>query len=509
MNKHILIILTSILTSFYCAGQEFEYCLAQVQDTDKFVKFDKIKMVRFTVNSKGDTIAEKKGYPVKLVYVEDSTMILHLYKGKRYTGKAIFLTKIKNKKGEFSLVHPEGIYKAICEYQNGFRTSWAIYFPNGQLKERQVRIYKTTPHLKLRIELDERYDYKGNLLEKRIEQPGISYSDKVHQPLNPTNQPQLLSGDKVVLLDSTLWYSRTISSTSKSYFYDFDSLNLMFNNYDNEGFIIKYEYNKSDDLRSFFSGYFRPYFKEYIYPTRPSGLPPHRSQTESVPTDMNVRLHLIFYDNGFIKEIGQYCDSLREGKWCYYLEDGTLEKIESYSKGVPCYILYDKNGYVYFSVSIDPNTGKILEYFNANLPDYENKPYMISYREIYDTTGNILDTIKHHFAQLEKPNSGSRKIDENVTKAYLSRYTKLYYDNGQIKECGFYNIAREKTGIWIDFSITGDTVVIQDYSNGVPVGIYAEYINGKNLTYTDTEGLTPLRIIKTGYFRFFTRKIYQ
>ena len=75
-------------------------CLAQAQDTDKFVKFEKVKMVRFIVNSKGDTIAEKKGYPIKLVYVEDSTMILHLYKGKRYTGKAIFLTKIKNKKGE-------------------------------------------------------------------------------------------------------------------------------------------------------------------------------------------------------------------------------------------------------------------------------------------------------------------------------------------------------------------------------------------------------------------------
>lgn len=487
------------------------YCLAQVQDTDKFVKFDKIKMVRFTVNSKGDTIAEKKGYPVKLVYVEDSTMILHLYKGKRYTGKAIFLTKIKNKKGEFSLVHPEGTYKAICEYQNGFRTSWAIYFPNGQLKERNVRIYKTTKQLKLVIELDERYDYKGNLLEKRIEQPGISYSDKVHQPLNPTNQPQLLSGDKVVLLDSTLWYSRTISSSSISYFYDFDSLKLgFFNQREYEGFLIYYEYNKSDDLRFFSSSYRRPYLKEYLYPARPNRSPRHKHLTESVPTDMNVRPHLIFYENGFIKEIGQYCDSLREGKWFYYLEDGTLDKIESYSKGVPCYILYDKNGYVYFSVWVNLKTGKMLEYFNANLPDYENKPYMISYREIYDTTGNILYIDKHHYAQRNKhPNSSERNIDENVTQTYLSRFTKLYYDNGQIKESGFYNIAEKKTGIWIDFSITGDTVVIQDYSNGVPVGIYSEYINGKNVTYTDTEGFTPMRIIKTGYFRFFTRKIYQ
>jgi len=64
-----------------------------------------------------------------------------------------------------------------------------------------------------------------------------------------------------------------------------------------------------------------------------------------------------------------------------------------------------------------------------------------------------------------------------LEKLINSFYRNEYYDGGRTKAIGFVTDREERTGIWIDFSPYGDTVVICDYYNGKPNGIYRKYIN--------------------------------
>ena len=43
-----------------------------------------------------------------------------------------------------------------------------------------------------------------------------------------------------------------------------------------------------------------------------------------------------------------------------------------------------------------------------------------------------------------------------------------------------------RAGIWIDFSITGDTVIIQDYYDNKNRGLYVRYVNDQKVSYENT-----------------------
>ncbi len=145
----------------------------------------------------------------------------------------------------------------------------------------------------------------------------------------------------------------------------------------------------------------------------------------------------IYYFNGlFINYVGKYKNGLKEGKWKkYYRNTKKLDNVINYKKGLQ----YGKFTYYYASGTIKKE-GKAYEERNpkgavVNKFDGEFKEYY--------STGVLLKIL--HFDKGEK-----------------TGLFEEYYNNGKIKQQGFYSNSL-KTSKWLYLGIAGDTVVENNY----------------------------------------------
>jgi len=183
-----------------------------------------------------------------------------------------------------------------------------------------------------------------------------------------------------------------------------------------------------------------------------------------------------FFEEGKLKDEGNYKNNLREGKWTFYFIDGKIQQVGSYKNGkeIGLWVRYYNSGKVY-----------IEENF------YNGKEDGL-YTE-YDSVGSIITT--GEYLEGEKEGEWTIKINdfsakgEFVTGLMDGRW-KYYYDDGKVMFEGDY-IQGNPEGKLKYYYEDGTLKEEQYYSSGIPDKLWKKYDLEGNvivaITYKDGE----------------------
>lgn len=163
---------------------------------------------------------------------------------------------------------------------------------------------------------------------------------------------------------------------------------------------------------------------------------------DEYPYSVNINTYETYYDNGMVKEIGKYIvkdnNSVKNGKWTSYNQDGSVTNITNYLDG-------KKNG----------------EYLV-----YNNDQQLI-------TKGNYLNDneagIWYHYYD-----NGILKSEGTYIEGIKHDYWKKYYLNGNLKSEGYYDYG-QKDGEWKTYYDNGKIKSAGLYEHGVKVGKWEKY----------------------------------
>jgi hypothetical protein len=122
--------------------------------------------------------------------------------------------------------------------------------------------------------------------------------------------------------------------------------------------------------------------------------------------------YISFYENGKIEAKGSYKNGIEEGIWYYYLEDGSLAELRE------CICTSRVNRNVYFTKNLEMDTTKINDYFSIqSIQDtiYFGEPYIISIKLYtpYFSDGMyivLVDDVSE-YCEIEKNNGFKKKIE--------------------------------------------------------------------------------------------------
>jgi len=433
-----------------------------------------LKVVYYVVNQVGDTV--QTDYTIKDLgdmvgfkfFGFDTIIPKSTYKGKPFTGTTVHLTLERSEREPL-----QGCYKHVKTYKDGILLFSETYYPNGQLKE----IVKGK-NKGILSEMTIKYDMNGRVVKHKCHQPGLYFTTERSQEKTEFNTMGAL-GFEMRLIDTTLGFKENfiVERRVRNENIKFDVIDYGNRNFQPIHFInyTKYEklvYQKYyDNTGRLYSSDFSINFYDYLKGGERSW---SNVRNDEFP-DSIFRLHIEFLDYGGIKTLGQYFLDLRHGIWNYYNDDGTLKDVELYESGRKHFSLHDENAFIFFHVLYNRATGEVLQYKNDWVP-HINQDSMFLY-----------DFNQHSFYRHEKNNYNSLRRwslthgifnnSEKLDKLFHSMYKIELYPDGRTKSIGFVTDKEERTGIWIDFSHDGDTVVICDYYYGKPNGIYRKYIN--------------------------------
>jgi uncharacterized protein len=184
-------------------------------------------------------------------------------------------------------------------------------------------------------------------------------------------------------------------------------------------------------------------------------------------SDGNV-ITLLEYRNGYLisKEKVNRCnyDSLKQGKWVTFYENGNLQTEGYYSAGI-------KNGY-FKEYSPDGNLLSITKYVNGEIQkDAAELTKLDIKREYYDD------------GQLKKLGSYKDDVPEGITREYAEDgkiTSSKIYKKGVIVGDGIVDASGLKQGPWKEYYDTGELKGVGKYFNGMKIGEWKFYYkNGK------------------------------
>lgn len=478
MNFINLSIATIFLLLVSCNPKN-KFAFSMDKKTEHLCKADSLKTVHnainpkllkseyFAINKTGDTIRvdykkSKDGQNHNFNIVGyDTVMPLVSYKGKPFTGKALIVNYYQD---DPKYLMP-GCYITIKSVYRGLPQFTDTYFPNGKLKSR-VKGFNMGVFSKYKAE----YDYEGNLLYYDCQQTGVYFGYKISQPKSKYKS-KTATGSVLLAIDSTQEYSANYVIERVI---GFDGIDFDENNKPRVGrslleriviqntFLGNGEFYRAD-LQSKFYDYLNehPRYFEYLV-------------TEHNP-DTVLRLHIEYLDYGGIKTLGQYFMNQKHGVWNYYHDDGSLKDVELYESGRKQYCLFDENAFVYFHALYDKETGEVLQYKNDWVP-HINRDSMF-FHDFNRYTYHRHERKRGGFWSFWSLNYNVDNSGRIINILLESYYRLVVHSDGRTKSIGFVTEREERTGIWIDFSHNGDTVVICDYYYGDPNGIYRKYIN--------------------------------
>ncbi|PHR70183.1 MAG: hypothetical protein COA67_08625 [Lutibacter sp.] len=146
----------------------------------------------------------------------------------------------------------------------------------------------------------------------------------------------------------------------------------------------------------------------------------------------------VYYENGKLAGIGKFSNGEMTGKYIEYFPDGKTYRINHYQNGKldGMSIAYYENGKTEETGSY--KNGKEIGYWNA-----------------YEETGELWRVLRY---------SGKEETLD-----------KVYFENGNIKEKGYYDQNGEATGQWEEYYENGNLKSIYHYQNGLVIQEYREY----------------------------------
>jgi antitoxin component YwqK of YwqJK toxin-antitoxin module len=440
-------------------------CQCQVAKERKELKANdpkKLTVEYYSVDTKGDTILLKnyeKNEKLRTKYQGHKIFRLVSKNGLPFSG-----ITLKGNYNNSDLISMPGCYKTISNIRNGEIILTEIYYPNGKLKSKSKGKYSG-----IFSDLYLLYDYNGVLLKRVVQQPGIFFSMEILQEkgkFNGTSQIGLITQ----LIDSAYTFNRTIviERTFALSGIDFSEINKpKVKNGQDEKLVIQNTANLNGE--TFNSRFICKFFDYQSIGQRKFNY----NHLEHDP-DTVFRLHVEYLEAGGIKTLGQYFMNARHGIWNYYHDDGTLKDVELYSEGRKQYSLHDDNALIYFHVLYDKANGEVLQYKNDWIPHF-TKDSLFLY-DFNQHSWHQHERKKFDILEFWEINYDIDRHKKFFRTYFRSRFKKENYDDGRAKSIGFVTDREERTGIWIDFSHDGDTVVICDYYYGKPNGIYRKYI---------------------------------
>jgi antitoxin component YwqK of YwqJK toxin-antitoxin module len=207
-----------------------------------------------------------------------------------------------------------------------------------------------------------------------------------------------------------------------------------------------------------------------------------------------------YYENGNLKQIGNYKFDNISGEWKYYRENGDLRSVGNYNdygslNGESRF--YHENGKLdaIGNYTTGKKTGKWRTYFNnGKLSSIGNYEY-----------GEITGEWKYY-----RENGDLRSVG-NYTNGKLNGESRFYHENGKLSDIGNYR-ADERIGLWKYYDKNG-TLVEENrfslsqkktttmYSRALPFQISSEIYFGMSLTnFRDKLG-TKVRLTDESSFR--------
>jgi hypothetical protein len=472
----VIVLMLSLTSCFTSRNNKSSF---QIKKEERYCKADSLKAVHnavdpkllkseyFAINRTGDTVRVdfKKNKQVQNhnfnIVGYDTLMPLVSYKGKPFTGKALFVNYYQDDPKYLM----SGCYITIKTVYRGLPEFTDTYFPNGKLKSR-VKGFNMGIFSKYKAE----YDYAGNLLYYDCQQVGVYFGYKIAQTRSKYKS-KIATGSVLLAIDSSQEFTANYVVEREI---GFDGVHFDDDNKPRVGssllerIVIQNTFLGNGafyraDLQCKFYDYLneQPRYFEYL--------------VNEYNPDTVLRLHIEYLDYGGIKTLGQYFMNQKHGIWNYYHDDGSLKDVELYESGRKQYILNDENAYIYFRALYDKESGEVKQYKNDWVP-HVNRDSMFFYnfnRYTYYRHMNNKGGFLSFWSLSYYVNQHSNHLDKLIE----SFYRKDFYSDGRAKAIGFVTDKEERTGIWIDFSHDGDTVVICDYYYGKPNGIYRKYIN--------------------------------
>lgn len=433
-----------------------------------------LKVEYFAVNTAGDTVMVKnyKKNDLSLVIAfsmlgYDTIIPLTAYKKKPFTGSTLFLL---NEDGPN--ISMPGCYKVISTYKDGLPLYKYTYYPNGALMSMVKGINRGMASI-LRLN----YDFNGVLLRRELHQPGI-YFIHAREQFSGKFNTETRMGHQTRLIDTTYAYEEFYKIERTIAYIDvgFENFMPVIRQQRAEDILVgkKYDEHGSHTFSSF-----RCQFFDYM---GQEGRKFNYNATLHDP-DTVFRLHIEYLDYGGIKTLGQYFMNQRHGIWNYYNDDGSLKDVELYSEGKKHYSLHDDNAFIYFHVLYDPNNGEVLQYKNDWVPDFN--PDSTFHFNFNEYVWHRHERKKGGYLEFWATIHSLDKLSPFFKEYFRSLHRKTFYSDGRAKAIGFVTDKEEKTGVWIEFSHCGDTVIIYDKYYGMDNGLYRKYIKGELIVKRD------------------------
>lgn len=441
-------------------------CQCQVAQERKELKATdpkKLTVEYYFVDAKGDTILlknYKKNEKLRTKYNGKKIFQLVSSKGRPFSG-----VTLKGNYNNSDLISMPGCYKTICNIKDGDILLTEIYYPNGKLKSKSKGKYSG-----IFSDLYLLYDYNGVLLKRVVQQPGIFFSMEILQEkgmFNGTSQRGLITQ----LIDSTYPFNKTIVIERTVDFSGVDFSEIKkpkVKSGQNEKLVIQSTAKLNGES---FNSRFVCNFFDY----RSIGQRKFNYNHNEHDPDTVFRLHVEYLDAGGIKSLGQYFMNKKHGIWNYYHDDGALKDVELYSEGRKHFSIHDDNALIYFHVLYDKANGEVLQYKNDWIPHFtKDSLFLFNFNQY---VWQRHERRKYDILEFWEMNYDIDRHNQFFRTFFRSRFKKDNYEDSRAKSIGFVTDREERTGIWIDFSHDGDTVVISDYYYGKPNGIYRKYIN--------------------------------
>ena len=160
-----------------------------------------------------------------------------------------------------------------------------------------------------------------------------------------------------------------------------------------------------------------------------------------------------YWENGQLREQGNYRDGKKEGHWIVYLKNGTKNEVYSglYNQGIlfSLFALLNKDGISYYDGV--PFTGKVSGFFQGNYKDGKREGEWSQYNHELRFTG------------------GGNYKDGLKDGVWFD-----YYDNGQLYYRGKFH-GGKKDGPWITYWSNGQLESKGDWKDGKREGPWELY----------------------------------
>ncbi|PTB98040.1 hypothetical protein C9994_00345 [Marivirga lumbricoides] len=187
----------------------------------------------------------------------------------------------------------------------------------------------------------------------------------------------------------------------------------------------------------------------------------------------------------FIRETGRYKRGKREGKWTVHEtnEDEVplfwnITKVINYKEG-------EKNGeeiqYQGYGDSVTPlivqNWKMGNEHGIGKIYDH-NYPYHL--KQVFSTISGQKWLVEEYYS------NGNLKlqIKDSLSGGKELKYLSVYFENGKIRQMGFYFNEDEKYGKWVEYYENGNKKKIENYENGILNGEY-QYFHENGQIWTE------------------------